>query len=64
MKTGQILALIEEEFHRRLEQKTNWGRVEVKKLYMESVNKVLSDLIDKPNANGNEQQEKNNPAGS
>lgn len=47
MKTSDLLKKIEETFHQKLEDKTGWGRNEIKQAYQSAVNEVLLEISDK-----------------
>lgn len=47
MKTSELLKAIEEAFEKKLEEKTGWGRNEVKNAYRSAVNEVLLEIADK-----------------
>lgn len=47
MKTSELLGAIQEAFEKRLEEKTGWGRNEIKSAYRAAVNEVLMDIADK-----------------
>jgi hypothetical protein len=42
----QLILKIQEIFYIKLQEKTNWGRNDVKSLYNKSVNKALLELVD------------------
>lgn len=41
----KLLLRIEEIFHEKLEQKTSWGRNDIKDLYKQAVNEALMELL-------------------
>lgn len=47
MKTSELLKKIEQAFGEKLEEKTGWGRNEVKSIYQSVVNEVLIQIADK-----------------
>lgn len=47
MKTKELLKRIEELFHEKLQEKTGWGRNDVKSAYQAAVNEALMELADK-----------------
>jgi hypothetical protein len=44
----KLIELIKEEFSKRLEAKTGWGRNEIMKAFNESITAVLLKLLDAP----------------
>lgn len=44
-KLGDLLASVQETFFFGLNSQTNWGKEQVKRLYLESQNKVLRDSL-------------------
>lgn len=47
MKTSELLKTIDEAFDKKLEEKTGWGRNEVKTAYRQVVTEVLMAVADK-----------------
>jgi hypothetical protein len=45
----KLVEYITEEFHKLLEQKTNYGRNQIKQLHEESINKAVLRLLDETN---------------
>lgn len=43
----KLLIRIEELFEEKLQEKTGWGRNDVLKIYKESVNEAILELLDK-----------------
>jgi hypothetical protein len=42
----QLINRIQEIFYNKLQEKTNWGRNDVKSLYDKSVNEALLEMLD------------------
>lgn len=42
----KLLARIEEIFNQKLQEKTSWGRNDVKDIYKQAVNEALMELLD------------------
>lgn len=47
MKTSDLLKAIETAFEKKLDEKTGWGRNEIKTAYRSSVNDVLLLMADR-----------------
>ncbi|MDH6310902.1 hypothetical protein M2451_004059 [Dysgonomonas sp. PFB1-18] len=47
MKTSELLKQIEQAFAQKLEEKTGWGRNEIKAAYRSAVNETLMEITDK-----------------
>ncbi len=47
MKTSELLKAIEKAFEEKLEEKTGWGRNEIKAAYRSAVTDVLITVADK-----------------
>lgn len=52
MKQGEILNELEKLFFSKLDSKTGWGKIEIKKLYLECQIEVMKNLINKLEATG------------
>lgn len=46
MKTAELLKQIEQRFSEKLEEKTGWGRNEIKAAYHTAVIEVLAEISD------------------
>jgi len=46
MKTSELLKDIEQAFDKKLQEKTSWGRNEVKSAYQSVVNDILLKIAD------------------
>lgn len=47
MKTSELLKAIDKAFEEKLEEKTGWGRNEIKAAYRSVVTEVLMEVTDK-----------------